>query len=177
LLSIFVNIVPQRELYFRCGQDSTRPVPHATRSQPHPFHVFINSKQGGVMNSIVVNLATTAGLMIAGSALAVEMPPLAKELNCTACHAIDHKVVGPAWRDVANRYTGRGVKTYKYSNKGSAAPDAKEYPLIEGLVIKVSKGGSGNWGAMPMPANDLTGTKRDKIRQLVEFEQSLANTK
>jgi len=129
------------------------------------------------MRSIIVSIAATASLMMAGGALAVEMPPLAKELNCTACHAIDKKVVGPAWRDVANRYTGQGVKTYKYSNKGSNAPNAKEYPLIEGLVMKVSKGGSGNWGTMPMPANDLSGAKRDKIRELVEFEQSLANTK
>ena len=103
------------------------------------------------MKSIIVSMAAAAGFVIAGSALAQDMPPLAKELNCTACHAIDHKVVGPAWRDVANRYTGKGVKTYTYRGK--------EYPLIEGLVMKVSKGGAGNWGSMPMPANDLSGAK------------------
>jgi cytochrome c len=97
----------------------------------------------------------------------VEMPALAKELNCVACHAIDKKVVGPAWRDVANRYTGQGVTKYTY--------EGKEYPLIEGLVLKVSKGGKGNWGTMPMPANDPTGVKKDKITELVKFEQSLAN--
>ncbi len=118
------------------------------------------------MKSIIVSMAAAAGFVIAGSALAQDMPPLAKELNCTACHAIDHKVVGPAWRDVANRYTGKGVKTYTYRGK--------EYPLIEGLVMKVSKGGSGNWGSMPMPANDLSGAKRAKIEELVRFEQSLA---
>lgn len=96
----------------------------------------------------------------------VEMPALAKELNCVACHAIDHKVVGPAWRDVANKYTGQGVTKYTYQGK--------EYPLIEGLVMKVSNGGSGNWGTMPMPANDPTGAKKAKITELVKFEQSLA---
>lgn len=120
------------------------------------------------MKSIITGMAATAVLMIAGNALAEEMPALAKELNCTACHAIDHKVVGPAWRDVANRYTGKGVKTFTYRGK--------EYPLIEGLVMKVSKGGSGNWGSMPMPANDLGGAKRAKILELVQFEQSLATT-
>jgi len=118
------------------------------------------------MKSIIVSMAAAAGFVIAGNVLAVDMPPLAKELNCTACHAIDRKVVGPAWQDVANRYTGKGVKTFTYRGK--------EYPLIEGLVMKVSKGGSGNWGAMPMPANDLSGAKRAKIEELVRFEQSLA---
>jgi cytochrome c len=118
------------------------------------------------MKSIIASLAATAAIMVSGNTLAVDMPPLAKELNCVACHAIDHKVVGPAWRDVANRYTGKGVTTYTYRGK--------EYPLIEGLVMKVSKGGSGNWGSMPMPANDLSGAKRSKIEELVRFEQSLA---
>lgn len=121
------------------------------------------------MKSIITGIAAAVVFMIAGNALAEqEMPPLARELNCTACHAIDHKVVGPSWRDVANRYTGKGVKTFTYRGK--------EYPLIEGLVMKVSKGGGGNWGAMPMPANDLGGAKRAKIEELVKFEQSLATT-
>lgn len=118
------------------------------------------------MKSIIVSMVTTAGLVIAGSALAVDMPPLAKQLNCVTCHAIDHKVVGPAWKDVAARYTGKGVK--KYTFKG------KEYPLIEGLVMKVSQGGSGNWGTMAMPPNDPTGAKKAQITELVKFEQSLA---
>ncbi len=118
------------------------------------------------MKSIIVSVAAAAGLVIAGSALAVEMPPLAKKLNCTTCHAIDHKVVGPAWKDVAEKYTGHGVKTFTYNGK--------QYPLIEGLVMKVSKGGSGNWGSMPMPANDPSGAHKKEITELVEFEQSLA---
>lgn len=120
------------------------------------------------MKFIVTGMAA-AGLMAAVSAYAVEMPPLAHKLNCVACHAIDHKVVGPAWKDVAERYTGKGVKTFTYNGK--------EYPLIEGLVLKVSKGGSGNWGSMPMPANDPSGARKKEITELVEFEQSLAKKK
>ena len=43
--------------------------------------------------------------------------------------------------------------------------------MIEGLVMKVSKGGSGNWGSMPMPANDPSGTKQAEITELIKFEQ------
>jgi len=111
-------------------------------------------------------MIAAAGLMVAGSVMAEEMPALAKKLNCTACHAIDKKLVGPAWRDIAKKYTGSGVTKYTYNGK--------EYPLIEGLVMKVSKGGSGNWGTMPMPANDAAGTKQAEIIELVKFEQGLS---
>jgi len=112
----------------------------------------------------VAGIAAAAGLMIAGTAFAApEMPPEAKELNCIACHAVDHKVVGPAWQDVGKKY--KGAKTFEYNGK--------EYPLVEGLVMKVSKGGSGHWGTMPMPANDPSGAKKDKIEKLVHFELSL----
>jgi cytochrome c551/c552 len=97
--------------------------------------------------------------------MAEEMPALAKKLNCTGCHAIDTKVVGPAWRDVAKKYIGGGVTKYTYNDK--------EYPLTEGLVRKVSKGGSGNWGTTPMPANDATGIRQAEITELVKFVQSL----
>lgn len=52
------------------------------------------------MKSIIVGIAT-AGLMVAGSAMATDMPDLAKKNGCAACHAIDKKVVGPAWMDIA----------------------------------------------------------------------------
>jgi len=118
------------------------------------------------MNIVITGIIAAAGLTLAGSAMAEDMPPLAKKLNCVACHAIDHKVVGPAWKDVAEKYAGHGVKTFTYNGK--------EYPLIEGLVMKVSKGGSGNWGSMPMPANDPGGAHKEEITELVKFEQSLA---
>jgi cytochrome c len=116
------------------------------------------------MKSIIVGMIAAAGLVVAGGALATEMPPLAKKNGCTACHAIDHKVVGPAWMDVSKKYKG----ATKYTFQG------KEYSLVEGLMKKVSQGGSGNWGAVPMIANDPKGMKQDEIKQLVEFELSLA---
>ena len=107
------------------------------------------------MKSILVSMIAAAGLMVAGGALAAEMPALAKKHNCTACHAIDKKVVGPSWEDVAKKY------------KGDAKAEAN-------LLTKVSKGGSGVWGTMPMPANDAAGTKQDDMKELVKFIMSLA---
>ena len=107
------------------------------------------------MKSIIVSIAV-AGLVAAGSAMAADMPALAKKMNCTACHAIDKKVVGPAWMDVSKKYKG---------DAGAATA----------LQTKVSKGGSGNWGTMPMPANDAAGTKQAEIKELVTFILGLAN--
>jgi cytochrome c len=107
----------------------------------------------------IISVVAVAGLMVAGSAMAVEMPALAKKLNCIVCHDIDRKMVGPAWNEVAKKY--KGVAKFTYSNK--------EYPLVEGMVTKVSKGGSGSWGTMPMPANDTAGTKQAEITELVKF--------
>lgn len=102
------------------------------------------------MKSIIASMIAAAGLMAAGSAVAADMPATAKKLNCTACHAIDKKVVGPAWKAVSDKY------------KGDAGAEAK-------LITKVSKGGGGVWGSMPMPANDPSGTKQTEIKELVKF--------
>jgi len=96
-----------------------------------------------------------AGLMVAGSAMAADMPELAKKNGCVACHAIDRKVMGPAWMEVSKKY------------KGKAGAE-------EMLIAKVSKGGSGNWGTMAMPPIDPTGKKQADIKQLVEFILALA---
>ena len=93
--------------------------------------------------------------MVAGSAMAADMPALAKKMNCTACHAIDKKVVGPAWQAVGDKY------------KGDAG-------AMDKLMVKISKGGSGAWGSMPMPANDAAGTKQAEIKELVTFILGLA---
>ena len=78
---------------------------------------------------------------------------LAQKNNCLACHKIDTKLVGPAWRDVAKKY--KGVPGIEHT-----------------LVIKVSTGGIGNWGDMPMPAM-APAVKEEDIRALVKFVLSL----
>ena len=84
------------------------------------------------MKLIKTLLLAGAGLLIAGQASADEA--LAKAKNCMSCHAVDKKVVGPSYKDVAKKYAG---------NAGAAA-------TLEG---KVKKGGSGTWGTVPMPPN------------------------
>lgn len=84
------------------------------------------------MKSIIVSMVTAAGLMVAGSAMAVDMPDVAKKSGCTACHSIEKKVVGPAWMDVSKKYKG---------DAGAAAH----------LDTVISKGGKGVWGPSPMP--------------------------
>jgi cytochrome c len=120
---------------------------------PSSLLSFLNHN-GGNMKHIIASLMA-AGLMVAGSAMATDMPDLAKKNGCAACHSIDKKVVGPAWMDVAKKY------------KGDAGAEAR-------LVTKVSKGGGGVWGATPMPAIDPSGKKQDDIKQLVQFILNLA---
>ena len=67
-------------------------------------------------------------------ALAADELALAQKSGCTACHAVDKKVVGPAYKDVSAKY------------KGDKAAAAK-------LEEKVKKGGVGVWGQIPMPPN------------------------
>ncbi|CAN5829019.1 c-type cytochrome [soil metagenome] len=77
-------------------------------------------------------VGATLVAMMSGSAMA--NADLAKAKNCMACHAVDNKVVGPGYKDVAKKYAGDKTAEDK-------------------LVKKVLKGGSGVWGAIPMPAN------------------------
>lgn len=59
---------------------------------------------------------------------------LAQKKNCMACHAMDKKLVGPAYKEVAAKY-------------------AKDKDAYKKLAEKIQKGGSGVWGPVPMPAN------------------------
>lgn len=68
------------------------------------------------------------------SAPAMADAALATAKNCAACHAVEKKVVGPSYKDIAAKYAGQ--------------PDA-----VEKLAGKVMKGGAGAWGPVPMPAN------------------------
>ena len=79
-------------------------------------------------------LPVFAAALIATSLPALAQQDLAQKKNCLACHAVDKKVVGPAYKDVAAKYAGQ--------------KDA-----VDKLTQKVLKGGSGVWGQIPMPAN------------------------
>jgi cytochrome c len=92
-------------------------------------------------------------ILVAGAALAVALPAaaspeLAKKHACFACHAIDKKLVGPSYKDVAAKYKG---------DKGAEAR----------LFGKVKKGSQGTWGQVPMPPN--AAVPDNDVRALVKW--------
>jgi cytochrome c len=96
------------------------------------------------MKLLLPLLATLAAL----SALPAQAQlDLAQKKNCMACHAIDKKLVGPSYRDVAAKYAGQDA--------------------VDKLAQKVLKGGAGVWGPVPMPAN--TQVSEAEAKQLVTW--------
>ena len=86
------------------------------------------------MNKKALSLALGLAFALPAAVHAQNADELLKKHGCTACHAIDKKIVGPAYNEVATKYKG----------------DAKAPAM---LMAKVKNGGSGNWGPVPMPPN------------------------
>ena len=106
------------------------------------------------MKSVIFALGVAA---IAASGSALADLDLAKKSGCLACHSVEKKIVGPAWKDVGMKY------------KGDAG--AKDR-----LIAKVKKGGKGNWtevtGGAPMPPYSPR-VSDENIEKLVTFVLSL----
>ncbi len=85
------------------------------------------------MKRILVAIASVATFLAVSTPALADMA-LATSKNCMACHAVDKKLVGPSYKDIAAKYAGQA--------------DA-----VDKLAGKVVKGGSGAWGPVPMPAN------------------------
>lgn len=117
------------------------------------------------MKNLTVS-ACVAGLLLMGNASAIDMPVLAKKEQCNACHSIDKPMYGPSWMDIAKRY--QVVTTYTYNGVA--------YPLEQGLLLKISKGGSGDWGTVPMIGFDLLGVKQEELKTLLQFILGLPAT-
>ena len=94
------------------------------------------------MKAIYVATMIAVGLGVSGQVLADEA--LAKAKNCMSCHAIDKKLVGPSYKEVAAKYKA-----------DKAAPAA--------LAAKVKAGGKGVWGQIPMPPNNVTPEEAKKL--------------
>jgi cytochrome c len=88
-------------------------------------------KSSLVSNALL--LSATACALLAAPAASADIG-LAQKKNCMACHAMDKKIVGPSYKDVATKYA---------NDKGAVAR----------LADKIIKGGAGVWGPVPMPAN------------------------
>ena len=94
------------------------------------------------MKATYVAMMAAAGIVMAGQAHADEA--LAKAKNCMSCHAIDKKLVGPAYKDVAAKY--KADKT-----------------AADKLAAKIKTGGKGVWGEIPMPPNNVSEADAKKL--------------
>jgi len=78
-----------------------------------------------------------SGLFLLAGGFAHASPELAKAKNCMTCHAIDKKIVGPAYKDIVAKRGGE---------KGAEAA----------LAAKIKNGSKDEWGTVPMPPNNVT---------------------
>jgi cytochrome c len=92
--------------------------------------------------------AAIIALGVAAMAPAFADADLAGKKNCLACHAVDKKLVGPSYKEVAAKYA---------ADKGAAAK----------LAEKIQKGGVGAWGQVPMPANPQVSP--DEAKKLADW--------
>jgi cytochrome c len=103
------------------------------------------------MKKFAVTFALAA-LAAAVSAPAFANADLAQKKNCMACHAVDKKLVGPAYKSIADKYAGQSDAATK-------------------LASKIQKGGSGVWGQVPMPANPQVSA--EEAKQLANWVLSI----
>ncbi|MFN3975479.1 MAG: c-type cytochrome [Aquificaceae bacterium] len=96
------------------------------------------------MKKVALALAMVVGF--AGFSLASEQ--LARQKGCFACHDLKAKKVGPSFADIAKKYAGRA--------------DAVNY-----LAEKTRKGGSGVWGSIPMPPQNVSDAEAKQIAQWI----------
>ncbi len=81
-----------------------------------------------------INILFASALIFYATQSVVADEALAKSSNCLACHSVDNKIIGPAFKDIAAKYKG-------------------DDSAVGALSGKVKSGGSGVWGDMPMPPN------------------------
>ncbi|MDB5967180.1 MAG: cytochrome [Polaromonas sp.] len=123
------------------GIDTTRPAPvagqgQAVKTAAAPVLVAQAAPETIASQTSATPSAATAGVL-----------PVLQKNACLACHGMDTRLVGPAFRDISTKYRGR--------------PDAQAY-----LSGKIRSGGQGVWGAIPMPAQSLSA---DESAQLARW--------
>jgi cytochrome c len=110
--------------------------------RPHIWSIAVKKYTSRFLLTLIGALVTP-GLALASQALA-------DKAGCIACHKVDVKLVGPAFKDVAVKYKTRA--------------DAVPY-----LMKRVREGGPGNWGVVPMMANDVKHINDSDLKTLVEW--------
>ncbi len=129
------------------------------------------------MKTFVVSMIAAAGLVMAGSVMAEDMPELAIDNGCTTCHTIETKLIGPAWRDVSKAYnivgaTGTAVDSSAYQTSQKVSDILKEHGKQTPeawLIEKVSKGGTGDWFTTTAMIQNAPRVSQADIKKLVDF--------
>jgi cytochrome c len=104
------------------------------------------------MKRYLISMVAAALAAGSGAVLAQDAQKLMKEKACLACHAVDKKLVGPAYKEVAAKYRNR--------------KDAEDY-----LAKKIREGSVGVWGQVPMPPN--TTVSEAEAKALAKYILSL----
>jgi len=107
------------------------------------------------MKSIVIVFAAVAATALGTNAQAADAKAgeaLAQQSGCLACHTVEKKLVGPSYREIADRYR---------NDKGAEAS----------LFKKVKEGGKGAWGDIPMTPN--AHVKDQDIKAIVQWILSI----
>lgn len=100
------------------------------------------------MKSAITGMFVATSLIVAGTALAAEMPAVAKS-KCAMCHALDKKVVGPSFMDISKKYKGD--------------PDA-----VAKLAANITKGGAFGWKITNMPPRGM-GANDAEIKAMAKY--------
>lgn len=95
-----------------------------------------------IVAGVLLSVATVAG--------AAEVPEIARKDGCMACHRVDVKYLGPSFQDIADRYRD-------------------DPAAFDNMVDKVTNGGFGGWGRMPMPASDPKFVSPADVKALVNY--------
>ncbi len=109
--------------------------------------IFLKGKVMNKLNKSLLSFFVLSSIGLSAQA-ATDASELAKSKNCLACHAVDKKLVGPSYNEVKAKY-------------------AKDPKAVDKLAEKVMKGGSGVWGAIPMPANPQV--SQEEAKKLVTW--------
>lgn len=102
--------------------------------------------------SLFAGLLLAAALALTAQNALADGAVVAEKGGCLACHNVDTRKVGPAFKDVAAKYKGQDVQAT--------------------LIEKIKTGGRGNWGVLPMPPN-AGKLSEDEFKEVVQWITAL----
>jgi cytochrome c len=107
----------------------------------------------GILLMVDIRHVTATALALLVSSPALASPELARSKNCIACHHMERKMIGPAYKAIAERY-------------------AKDETAVPKLSEKVIRGGAGSWGQTPMPPQaSVTPTEAETLVKWIISQQ------